>query len=894
MWMYIVVALLATMVAAWIGMATALTHGARLRELEAAVRRLQATQQAAPAPAAPAATAETESIAPASGPDSPESASPEPASPFPSSPAPAATPPAAGGLGAMFRALERSLAGNWLVWVAGAALAMGGVMLARYALDRGLLGPEARLGAVLLAGAAMLGAGEWLRRKPGAADRVRSLAPAVLSGAGIITLYGGIYAGFAVFGLIPGAFAFILLAAISGGALLLAWLHGPVIAAFGVAGAFATPLLIGAEAPNAAGLFAYVFGVAAASLAMARFARWRWTVWLSLAGGAGWPALWLMAVFDPSQALALAIYLPALAALAVAFAWDEAEGPPPMRRFWPRTALFAPPSVLAAHACFAAACLLCLWLIAAWGGDAATSHGALFVVCALGLAAAWRRESFAILPVIGAAAAVFSALLWPDILAARIADDAGIAEADPRPAFASAIAFAALFGVGGWFAQARLRLKGAMAMAASGAPVGLAAALALSIGAADAPYWAALLAAMALIQTSLVEIMVRSGHGTRAPGPVAAYALGACGAVLAALILVLDRQWIGAGIAVQALAAAWLMRRWGSPALVWASALLGLAAVYQLVFGAQYLAGPPRGLLAGVSLVLAYVVGAAALDAASRTLRHVGVAREHAAMRTLDGAAAILGVTGAFLALRLLTTGGAVAAPYGNLLELGLQSSLWLALAFALRLRVRAMTLVQRLMECALIVVALLHIVLFQLITLNPWTGFDAPPVLGPPVLNELLAAYGLPAFLLGALAVLWRRRGLPVAPYAACGAAIMFFVWITLETRRAFHAPDLSASALGDAESWAYSTVWLLGAALVMALGVARRIPILRYMALCALIATSLKVFLFDLSGLEGLWRALSFLGLGAALMAIAVIYQRIVLPGAASESAPQDERPA
>ena len=42
--------------------------------------------------------------------------------------------------------------------------------------------------------------------------------------------------------------------------------------------------------------------------------------------GAGWPLLWLLGAFDASQALALAIYLPALALTAIAFAWREADG----------------------------------------------------------------------------------------------------------------------------------------------------------------------------------------------------------------------------------------------------------------------------------------------------------------------------------------------------------------------------------------------------------------------------------------------------------------------------------------------------------------------------------------------------------------------------------------
>ena len=37
-------------------------------------------------------------------------------------------------------------------------------------------------------------------------------------------------------------------------------------------------------------------------------------------------------------------------------------------------------------------------------------------------------------------------------------------------------------------------------------------------------------------------------------------------------------------------------------------------------------------------------------------------------------------------------------------------------------------------------------------------------------------------------------------------------------------------------------------------------------------------KAFLFDMSELEGIWRALSFMGLGAALIGIGLVYQRLL----------------
>ncbi len=40
----------------------------------------------------------------------------------------------------------------------------------------------------------------------------------------------------------------------------------------------------------------------------------------------------------------------------------------------------------------------------------------------------------------------------------------------------------------------------------------------------------------------------------------------------------------------------------------------------------------------------------------------------------------------------------------------------------------------------------------------------------------------------------------------------------------------------------------------------------------------TVVKVFLLDLAGLEGVLRAFSFLGLGAALIGIGLVYQKLV----------------
>jgi uncharacterized membrane protein len=57
-----------------------------------------------------------------------------------------------------------------------------------------------------------------------------------------------------------------------------------------------------------------------------------------------------------------------------------------------------------------------------------------------------------------------------------------------------------------------------------------------------------------------------------------------------------------------------------------------------------------------------------------------------------------------------------------------------------------------------------------------------------------------------------------------------------------------------------------------------------LRFVSLGFLLLTVAKVFLYDLAALEGLYRILSFLGLGVSLILVSLLYQRFVFSREAS----------
>jgi len=134
---------------------------------------------------------------------------------------------------------EYELTSKWLVWAGGIALALGGIFLARYAISVGVLTPLVRIVLGVMAGAAMVSAGEAARRWSvttrfwnAGSDRV----PAILSGAGLITLFASVYAADSFYGLIPPFLTFVLLVVLSLGALALALLHGPALGLLGLVG----------------------------------------------------------------------------------------------------------------------------------------------------------------------------------------------------------------------------------------------------------------------------------------------------------------------------------------------------------------------------------------------------------------------------------------------------------------------------------------------------------------------------------------------------------------------------------------------------------------------------------------------------------------------------------
>jgi uncharacterized membrane protein len=99
------------------------------------------------------------------------------------------------------------------------------------------------------------------------------------------------------------------------------------------------------------------------------------------------------------------------------------------------------------------------------------------------------------------------------------------------------------------------------------------------------------------------------------------------------------------------------------------------------------------------------------------------------------------------------------------------------------------------------------------------------------------------------------------------------------LEVRRLFQGSSIHWDlATGEGEQWSYSLALLGYGLVILAIGILRNSRFLRFASVIYLGLAVLKVFIIDLSNLEGVMRALSFIGLGATLIGIALVYQRVL----------------
>jgi uncharacterized membrane protein len=185
--------------------------------------------------------------------------------------------------------LEQWLGVRGAAAAGGIVLALAGVFFLRHAIEQGWIPPWLRVLISTGVGVACL----VISERPSARTRYERVANA-LAGAGIVILYASFWAALVLYELIPMGLAFAGMIAVTASCGVLAFRRSSLmIAALGLAGGFATPLLLSAGADHPIGLFGYLLLLNLALLGLARARGWPWLSVGALLATAAYQILWI-------------------------------------------------------------------------------------------------------------------------------------------------------------------------------------------------------------------------------------------------------------------------------------------------------------------------------------------------------------------------------------------------------------------------------------------------------------------------------------------------------------------------------------------------------------------------------------------------------------------------
>lgn len=800
-------------------------------------------------------------------------------------PSPAEVAPAQPG-----RSLEERLGTRWAVWVGGLALALGGILMVRYSIESGIFGPGARvfLGAVLAA--VMVGGGEWLRRgQSGIVIPGLEAAhiPSILTAAGTVTAFGTVYAAHALYSFIGPALAFLLLGAIGVATMFAAALHGPMLAGLGLAGAYAGPLLVASDKPSPWPVVLYLAVVAASAHGLARLRRWLWLAAFAVGGAFLWGIPYLDQAAAGSFEWARAGYAHVLLQLALVAVFMALEPHLGTRDEDASTDPVATGALLAMAILAMAMLADSRFEAIGWVPFATVAAGVLAVTAWLSPPAA-AAAACSGLPVIAVAA------FWPGLkeppeatlLAPFAAQVLRLPENVTAYLTTLAILGTGTAGVAGYrLWQGPLLSAPVTAFYALGATV--------------PPLLALVLAYLRMTQFdssipfALFGVMLAGGFvwvaerflAREAIAPLAgirlatgAFAAAGIAALSFALVAFLARGYMTVAFALMALGTAYVATLRDIPLLRPAVAAIGFVVLGRIIWD-PVIMGADVGRIPILNwLLIGYGVPAVAFAVAGRLLETRSVAL---AQRLADALAVVFTALLLFFQVRHALNGGDPLAAHSSHIEQGLHVLMAILMAYVLlRLDLARGNVVFRWASIALGVIAILFGAFGLLLAENPLLSSYLNEVRGPAVFSSLLLAYFLPGI---AAAFLARNaRGLRPNWYVTglyILAGILVFFYVTLEIRHAFQGPRIGLSrSTSGAKHWAYSVGWLLLGIVYLAYGIWRGAGVARLASAILVLLAVIKVFLFDLAGLTGLWRALSFITLGGVLIGIGLAYQKLV----------------
>ncbi|GAA6158762.1 DUF2339 domain-containing protein [Ruegeria sp. HU-ET01832] len=778
-----------------------------------------------------------------------------------------------------FTALSNWLRENWFYVVSALSLALAGIFLVQYGVENGLLPPSARVIAALSFGVVLIVAGEVIRRRFGD-DEASATAylPSVFSGAGLVTLFGGILAARQLYDLIGPESALIAMVVVALLGLILGWFHGPLLAAVGLIGAFAAPFVVGGTSKDPGWLYAYFFVIAVLGLGIDTVRRWAWISVLTLFGA--YAACLLLVLSSPLTEPYYLICVTALAVISIAI---------PIRRVWPDHEGAMISQIISrktgdawpefpTRVAFGAVAVSSAILSVHWADSPAEFWLGVTLLAGLALGLMlWGRRAEAlqdatILPALGL---VWFVLMhgWDNgIVLRHFAETyAETAEADYPWVVTVLIILGGVISVTAAWRSMHAH-KYAAGWAGAAAVFAPALAIALEVGWHPATVigaypWALHSIALGALMVIFAERFSRVDGDQRMRASLAT--LSALSCLTFACVIVLSSAALTIALVAMVVVAAVLDRKFNLPPMSWFIWAGVFTVTVRLVLnpGLDW-----AGTAAILEMTLVYAVATLGFLAGWLLIRSMN--RPVATLLLESATWATGGILLSLLLERWLQSfgeGNATNSHWG----LGLLAIIWLLLAFA---QIQRFELGGKLNYARYLLAAFfaghgLFRLVQTLVDANPLLNKVASPVLGLPLLNTLAVAYLLPALAVG-LSV-WRIHATPLwlkrASWGLSGG--LTAVWLGLMIRHVWQgaAGMYEGNGVTQPELYTYTIALLVIGAVVFYQSLARRSDLMRKAGLAVIGLAVAKVFLIDIAGLGGLIRVFSLLALGLALAGLA-----------------------
>jgi len=744
--------------------------------------------------------------------------------------------------------LLAALKENWMVWLGGLSVSLAGIFMVSHSINAGLIGPVQQFLLAILSGLALHGAAEVFRRRHMGTDQVF----AALAGGGSITLYAALLAGVHHYDLIGPVTALVGLAVVSLVTMVLSLLHGPLLAVMGLGGAYLVPVLVGGEDGSAAFVLTYSFLITLSSALLMGFVFRPWLWYSTLAGAMLW---WLVVVSAAHDAVALACYLSALFVLfsvapgepridasrrreifiILLLAWGASIAQQPLA-----TPLFAAWLLLLPVAILTPVSRGALWYLP-WAAVVATAAG--------WLGYAGRSSGQALLLPLGAE---HHAGLLIYLVLAAIAT--------------------VLSGLWQWRQQLDRRRWGSLVLLSP--VVWLVVGWLLVQGGSPSGAWALVALLAGAVYGALAWLMERRG----------AYRSGLVWAILAAhacyslaVVMWLREASLTLALSVQFVSLVWLARRYQALELHLLLKVILAVVVARLTFNPWL-----QSYDASVHWSL-WTYGGTTLFASAATW----MAGRNSAIRPwLEGATLHLLVLFLGAELRYWLYDGDIFAREYSLTEAALNTVLWGALGIVYVVRARAsqsLVWLYRLFASVLTILSAISY-LVAVTVHNPW--WHSGTIGATPVFNLLLLAYGAPVVLSLAIS---RFSDLVPRRWVLCVASAGFLLFTVLEIRQLWQGSAMAWwHGVGEGELYTYSVIGMVYAVAAILWSTRSGGEWLYKGGMALLGVVIAKIFLIDMSGLQGLWRVAAFMGLGLALLGLAWMYRRTrrTAPGSVESS--------